>query len=293
MMAIVGTRTTHDDITLATRHWTAADPRAAIVLVHGLAEHTGRYDHVADRFTSRGLDVRGTDLRGFGRSGGERAYVEDFSEYTTDLADDITAAHDLDAPVVLLGHSLGGLIAILYATEDHPQPDLLVLSAPAIDAELPRVKALAAKALGRVLPRLKVSNGLKGEQLSRDPTVGERYFADRGTGPGFAGADNAAHARRSRWIRLDCQPPFLRTDRPPPRSDTGRLRRLQARVVQRGGRNAGGDHHRRLDRRSVITGDHPICNQILRRLVAKGRSNCPHGHDLEILRVEAMMIHGQ
>ena len=178
MTAIVGTRTTHDDITLATRHWAVADPRAAIVLVHGLAEHTGRYDHVADRFASRGFDVRGTDLRGFGRSGGDRAYVEDFSEYTTDLANDITAARDLGVPVVLLGHSLGGLIAILYATEDHPQPDLLVLSAPAVDAELPRVKALAAKALGRVLPRLKVSNGLKAEQLSRDPTVGERYFAD-------------------------------------------------------------------------------------------------------------------
>ncbi len=178
MTSITGTRPASDGTNLATRHWPVSHPRAAIVLVHGLAEHTGRYDHVGDQFASRGFDVRGSDLRGFGGSGGDRAYIEDFSQYTADLADDVISAGESGAPVVLLGHSMGGLIASLYAVADQPQPNLLVLSAPAIGAELPKAKAVAAKVLVRVLPRLKVSNGLKGEQLSHDPTVGERYFAD-------------------------------------------------------------------------------------------------------------------
>lgn len=172
------TRTTPDGITIETQRWVVESPRAAIVLVHGLAEHVGRYNHVADQFAARRFDVRGSDLRGFGRSGGDRAYVEDFGEYATDLAPDITAAAALGVPVVLLGHSLGGLIAALYATSDHPQPDLLVLSAPAIEAKVPAIKAAMARLLVRMFPKLEVSNGLKGEELSHDPTVGERYFAD-------------------------------------------------------------------------------------------------------------------
>jgi acylglycerol lipase len=172
------TRVAPDATKLATRRWAVADPRAAIVLVHGLAEHAGRYDHVAAAFNTRGFDVRATDLRGFGASGGRRAFVDDFSTYVDDLAPDIAAASELGVPVVLLGHSMGGLIASLYAATEHPQPDLMVLSAPAIDAKVPAIKALLAKLLVRVAPKLAISNGLKGDQLSHDPEVGERYFAD-------------------------------------------------------------------------------------------------------------------
>jgi alpha-beta hydrolase superfamily lysophospholipase len=173
-----GTRTAVDGTTLATQRWTTSSPRAAVVLVHGLAEHIGRYDHVATQLATRGFDVRGSDLRGFGRSGGERAYVEDFDQYTSDLVGDVTSAADLGVPVVLLGHSLGGLVAALYAAGDHLQPDLLVLSAPVIEAKVPMMKVLVARSLVRWFPKLEVSNGLKGEQLSSDPAVGERYFAD-------------------------------------------------------------------------------------------------------------------
>ncbi|MCH7585920.1 MAG: alpha/beta fold hydrolase, partial [Acidobacteria bacterium] len=136
MTAITATRNGSDGVVLATRHWSVPSPRAAIVLVHGVAEHLGRYEHIGAALTDSGFDVRGTDLRGFGRSGGRRAYVENFSQYSTDLIDDIAAAAELGVPVVLLGHSMGGLIASLYAVSNHPQPDLLVLSAPAIDAAL-------------------------------------------------------------------------------------------------------------------------------------------------------------
>ncbi|MEE8497190.1 MAG: lysophospholipase [Acidimicrobiia bacterium] len=178
MKATTGTRSGPDGTALHTRHWAAASPRAAIVLVHGVAEHLGRYEQVGAALSDRGFDVRGTDLRGFGMSEGRRAYVENFSDYATDLVDDIATARELGVPVVLLGHSMGGLIASLYAVTSHPQPDLLVLSAPAIDADLPKAKVAMARLLVRVLPKLTVSNGLDGDQLSRDSTVGERYFAD-------------------------------------------------------------------------------------------------------------------
>jgi len=178
MTATTGTRSRPDGMTLHTRHWAAASPRAAIVLVHGVAEHLGRYEHVGAALADRGFDVRGSDLRGFGKSGGRRAYVENFSDYATDLVDDIATARELGVPVALLGHSMGGLIASLYAVSTDPQPDLLILSAPAIDAELPKAKVAMARLLVRVLPKLTVSNGLDGAQLSRDSSVGERYFAD-------------------------------------------------------------------------------------------------------------------
>lgn len=171
-------RTAADGTRLFTRHWSTDGPRAAIVLVHGVGEHGGRYEHVGDQLASRGFDVRVSDLRGFGASEGSRAHIGSFDMYTADIAADIAEAKTLGVPVVLLGHSLGGLIAVRYAAGTRHLPDLLVLSAPAIDARLPRAKVLAARALVRIVPRLKMGNPVTAEQLSRDPSVGERYFAD-------------------------------------------------------------------------------------------------------------------
>ena len=179
MTAVTGARTARDGTTLFTRHWPATgNPRSAVVLVHGIAEHAGRYQHVGEALAARGHDVRATDLRGFGRSAGRRAWVGGWEEYLDDLAGDLESARPLEVPVVLLGHSLGGLIALSYALSDHPRPDLLVLSAPAVDAAIPLYKKLAARVLGALSPGKEIGNGLDGSQLSRDPSVGERYFAD-------------------------------------------------------------------------------------------------------------------
>ncbi len=83
-----------------------------------------------------------------------------------------------DIPTVLYGHSLGALIALSYALSDRPQPAMSVLSAPGLDADIPGYKKVMARVLGRLLPRVQIPNGIRGEQLSHDPTVGERYFAD-------------------------------------------------------------------------------------------------------------------
>jgi len=171
--------TNSDGMDFLERSWTAPPPaRGTVLLVHGLGEHSGRYEHVGDRLAGIGFDVVAPDLRGFGGSGGQRAHVARFTEYPDDLAPCAARLAAAGIPLVLYGHSLGGLVALLYALGDHPGPDLLILSAPALDATIPAWKRVAARVLGRLAPGIALPNEITGDQLSRDPAVGEAYFAD-------------------------------------------------------------------------------------------------------------------
>ncbi len=170
--------TAADGTTIFRRTWDTADPKASMLIVHGLGEHSGRYDHAGAYFAGRGIATSAFDLRGFGQSEGHRAYVETFDRYLDDVEQQLAWAGRPGVPTVLLGHSLGGLIALSYAESDRSAPDLLVLSAPALAADVPVIKKVAAKLLSRVLPKLALPNDIEGEQLSRDPAVGEAYFAD-------------------------------------------------------------------------------------------------------------------
>jgi acylglycerol lipase len=181
MASTTSTTTAADDTELLVRHWPATGtPWATVMIVHGLGEHSGRYEHVGDRMAAAGLDVHAADLRGFGGSGGLRAYVDSFARYRDDLAEQLVAvrASTVGRPVVLYGHSMGGLVALGYALSDNPKPDLLVLSAPGVESTLPAWKFALARVLAAVAPRLMIPNGLDGSQLSRDPTVGDAYVAD-------------------------------------------------------------------------------------------------------------------
>lgn len=168
---------------MRTLRWpTAGTTRAHLLLVHGIAEHAGRYAHVASRFALGGIETHAYDLRGFGASGGRRAYVEQWSQYHDDLEDQLVAVRAAAGglPVVLYGHSMGGLIALGYVLAVPPrrQPDFLVLSAPAIAAIVARWKRSLAEVLGRVVPRLEVANDLPAGGLSRDPQVEAAYRSD-------------------------------------------------------------------------------------------------------------------
>ena len=168
---------TADGLTLLTRAWECADPKAYVLLVHGLGEHSGRYEDVGDSLAARGYGVVGFDLRGHGASHGRRVHIESFSEFLDDL-ELMLGELPADLPRIMYGHSMGALIATGYATSDRMQPDLYVLSAPALEADIPAPLQVAFKALRRAVPKLPLPNSVKGEQLSRDPSVGERYFAD-------------------------------------------------------------------------------------------------------------------
>lgn len=170
--------TAADGTELLVRSWAPSGaPRAAMVLVHGLAEHSGRYEHVGAALADAGIAVTAPDLRGFGASAGYRAYVGSIDDYLVDLDPLVGAAAEGGIPVVLLGHSMGGLIALRYA-QTRRRPDFLILSAPSVDAAIPAPKRLMARLLRRVVPKLALLNDIEGEQLSRDPAVGEAYFSD-------------------------------------------------------------------------------------------------------------------
>lgn len=152
-------------------------PKATLVLVHGIAEHSGRYERTGSLLAGTGFHVRSFDLRGAGASGGRRWDIEDWDLYLDQVERHLRWARSQERPVVLFGHSLGGTVALDYALGDRPQPDLLVLSAPALEAGARWQRAIAPL-LARLAPTLPIPNRIKGPSLSRDPAVGEAYFAD-------------------------------------------------------------------------------------------------------------------
>ena len=161
------------------RTWERPDDAwASVLLVHGLGEHSGRYEHVGEQMAEAGLAVYAFDLPGFGRSSGRRAFVDRFDDYLDAVEEELAPLIESDLPVVLLGHSLGGLIAYRYALSGRPQPDALVLSAPALGANTPAWQQSLSPLLARVIPKVAIPNPIDGEHLSRDPAVAEAYFAD-------------------------------------------------------------------------------------------------------------------
>ena len=160
------------------RRWNVPNAKAAVLVVHGIGEHSGRYEHVGGFLASNGYDVMAFDQRGFGQSAGIRAYVESFDDFLEDVEDLLAERRELGVPVVLLGHSLGGLISATYLVSDRPQPDLGILSAPALDATIPKWKRVAAPLMGRLAPKLFIPDKIEGAVLSRDVAVQEAYLND-------------------------------------------------------------------------------------------------------------------
>jgi len=180
---IAGTARTRDGLELRTLRWPAVgDPRAHLLLIHGIAEHAARHAHVATRFAQAGIETHAFDLRGFGASLGRRAHLDRWSQYHDDVEDQLAAIRAVSRrlPVVLYGHSMGGLIALGYVLTDapRPEPDLLVLSAPAIGANVAMWKRILADVLGRLTPRFEIANDLPPGGLSHDPQVELAYRSD-------------------------------------------------------------------------------------------------------------------
>jgi alpha-beta hydrolase superfamily lysophospholipase len=158
---------------LAARTWTGpGEPARVVLLAHGYGEHAGRYEHVADRLVADGAAVHAVDHVGHGRSEGERVHVTDFEDVVTDLhtLDQAARRDHPGLPVVLLGHSMGGLIAARYAQRYGDTLAALVLSSPLVGSWAAAAQLLALDEL----PDLPLDI----TTLSRDPAVGERYAAD-------------------------------------------------------------------------------------------------------------------
>lgn len=161
------------------RDWPLAGARGGVLLVHGLGEHSGRYHRLAAWFNQRGYAVRGYDQRGHGRSPGRRGGLRHGDDLLEDLATVyLDYASGLPQPPLLLGHSLGGLVAARAVLDGRVEPPALLLSSPALRTrESPRMIALA-RLLDRLAPNLPLRNGLDFDQLSHDRQVVADYRRD-------------------------------------------------------------------------------------------------------------------
>lgn len=177
-----GTIRTHDDIALHTQHWASPGAtRAVVLLVHGYAEHCGRYGHVARAFTQERTAVFAYDQRGYGRSGGRRAYIDSFDQYLNDL-ERVQAAvrrQKPKCPLFLFGHSMGGLVVVKALLDRALSPDGVLLSAPAlkVNPDLAPWLRKISRTLGRLLPTLPTVRSPPGA-ISRDPAVVEEAEND-------------------------------------------------------------------------------------------------------------------
>ncbi len=167
-------------VTIFTTSWLPdTTPRDHLVLAHGYGEHLGRYRAVAEYFTAAGYAVHALDHRGHGKSGGTRAVIDSFANADADidqLVDKVRGESGL-ARIKLLGHSMGGSLALNYALNHPEKLSGLVLSGPAIGGGLPKLQALLLGLISRIAPALGMI-ALDADAVSRDPQVVADYKAD-------------------------------------------------------------------------------------------------------------------
>ena len=177
-----GTITAYDGLTIYHQSWLPdGDVKGAVMLVHGLGEHSGRYGHVAARLNDAGYAVHALDHRGHGRSDGTRVYVKSYDEFMADLIQfrGLIERRHPGLPLFVLGHSMGGNLAMGHAL-DH-QDDLagMALSGPAlmVGDDLTPAKIKVFSLVAKVAPGLR-PEGLDATSISKDPAVVEAYRAD-------------------------------------------------------------------------------------------------------------------
>jgi alpha-beta hydrolase superfamily lysophospholipase len=180
----LSTFTASDGDNLAMQDWPLPDGlrlRGVVVVVHGLGEHAGRYDPLARRLNDWGFAVRGYDHYGHGESNGVRGALLVDDRLVTDLADVIDSTRlrmEPGVPLIVLGHSMGGLVAACMVAQGMVPVEGLVLSSPALDPGLSGFQKLLLAVLPRLAPNLTVGNGLDPDLISHDPDVVTAYKRD-------------------------------------------------------------------------------------------------------------------
>jgi alpha-beta hydrolase superfamily lysophospholipase len=169
-----------DGSPLLVRRWPEPhDARATVLLVHGVGDHSGRFENIGNRLLRADLVVDAFDLRGFGASAGPRADVERWEDLLDDVEDRFVASRRDGLAAVLYGHSVGGLIVCDYLLDpERPLPELAVLSAPALGDRVNPIVRNAAPALARIAPGLRLRNAIEPDDLSRDPAAAAAYAVD-------------------------------------------------------------------------------------------------------------------
>lgn len=177
-----GSFTALDGLTIFHQWWHPDDDaRGVVMLVHGLGEHSGRYDHVAEALAEARFAVHALDHRGHGRSGGKRTYVKSYDEFMHDLSQfrEIVATDHADTPLFVLGHSMGGNLAMGHALREPDGIAGLALSGPALKVgdDLSPTQTKIFSVIAKVAPGFR-PQGLPVDAISRDPAVVEAYRND-------------------------------------------------------------------------------------------------------------------
>jgi alpha-beta hydrolase superfamily lysophospholipase len=169
-------------VSLHLEQFVPARPRAQVVMVHGYAAHAGLYRHVAQVLAADGLAVAGFDCRGHGRSAGRRGHATRFSEYLDDLDRVIARVRGAapHLPLYLIGHSHGATIALDAVLSGRQRPDRMVLAAPWLELamKVPRWKRGLGKLTAHFWPTLALANGIRGEDVTRNPLVVANFWKD-------------------------------------------------------------------------------------------------------------------
>lgn len=165
------------------RNLSAEKEKARLVIAHGLGEHSGRYGRVINRLVPEGLSIWALDFCGHGRSGGKRGHIESFDQYIADI-DKLIKIVAEDAPhatkIFLLGHSLGGLIALNYGLRLPDKLNGLIVSSPALafKVKVPAFKIILGKVMSAIWPGLSMANELDPTKISHDRSVVDAYIHD-------------------------------------------------------------------------------------------------------------------
>ncbi len=172
-----------DGIDFFVRGWEPeTKPKGVVALVHGLGEHTGRYEHVARAMTEASYALVGFDLRGHGKSGGVRGHFPSLDAVMQDIKDFfafLTARYP-DLPQFLYGHSLGGLLVLTYALKNKPKLKGVIATGAGLRSQIhdQKMKILMAKVLGSLAPSSLIASGLETAAISRDPKIVDVYVHD-------------------------------------------------------------------------------------------------------------------
>jgi len=174
----------NDGIDIFAQGWEpeSGGTKAVVCLVHGLGEHSSRYEHVAEAFTTSGYVLFGADMRGHGRSGGQQGHIPSIDAVMSDIDMLLEQAgrRYTGFPVILYGHSLGGILVLHYSLKRIPDVLGVIATSSGLRTALENqpVKILAAKILGKLLPKLTLSSGLDVNAISRDKKVVDVYNHD-------------------------------------------------------------------------------------------------------------------
>jgi len=157
--------------------------RSRVVIVHGIGDHSGRYNNVVDVLLPRGISIWALDLRGHGRSEGKKGHIGSFEEYISDVLFLVNIARkskEEDTKCFILGHSMGGLITLYFALRYPQLIDGMIISSPALGlaVRVPIIKVILGRLMSFLFPSFTMGNGLNVGMLSHDEGVVRAYVED-------------------------------------------------------------------------------------------------------------------